>query len=263
MLTALITGASSGIGAAFAEELAKRQYNLILVARSEAKLQQLANQLQAQNKIQVEVLVQDLTLPTAASSVFDAVAQKGLVVDLLINNAGFGDYGDFSDRARQKQVEMIQLNIIALVELTHLFLAGMRQRKSGNIINVASIAGFQPMPYLSIYAATKAFVLSFSEAIWAENKDEGVRVLALCPGPTESDFFKVAEFPKSMASTTRKKSQLYPAQAVVLDALKALEKNQANLVTGGLANQIIVNLSRFLPRESLVKIVAKQFRGNK
>jgi short-subunit dehydrogenase len=257
MPTALITGASGGIGAAFAAELAKRQHNLILVARSEAKLQQLAAQLQQEFNILVEIIVQDLTAPGATTAVFDAVAQKGWTVDLLVNNAGFGDYGAFADRPLAKQVGILQLNIVALVELSHLFLLGMRDRRSGSIINVASIAAFQPMPYLSIYAATKAFVLSFSEALWAENKSYGVRVLALCPGPTESDFFKVAEFPKSLASSSGQK--LVPADEVVRDALKALDKNESNVVTGGFPNQIIVNMPRLMPRKLLVNSVAKLF----
>lgn len=261
MPTALITGASSGIGAAFAEELAKRQYNLVLVARSEAKLQELANQLQQKYQIQIDVFVQDLTKPHAAIAVFNAVKQKGLDIDLLINNAGFGDYGVFADRPREKQIDMIQLNITVLVEITHLFIQEMRQRKSGSIINVASIAAFQPLPYLSVYAATKAFVLSFSEAIWAENKNHGIKVIALCPGPTESNFFNVAEFPPAMANNGT--NSLTPAQEVVIDALKALEKNRSNIVTGGLANQIIANISRFLPRSALLTAMEKLFKLNK
>ena len=257
MPTALITGASGGIGAAFAVELAKRQHNLILVARSEAKMQQLAAQLQQDFKVLVEIIVQDLTAPGATTAVFDAVVQKGWTVDLLVNNAGFGDYGAFADRPLAKQVEMIQLNIVALVELSHLFLSEMRQRRSGSIINVASIAAFQPMPYLSIYAATKAFVLSFSEALWAENKDLGIRVLAVCAGPTESDFFKAAEFPVGLASSSGQK--LVSADEVVRDALKALDKKESNVVTGGFLNQIIVNMPRFMPRELLVNSVAKLF----
>ncbi|MCU0544006.1 MAG: SDR family oxidoreductase [Oscillatoriaceae cyanobacterium Prado104] len=261
MPTALITGASGGIGAAFAAELAQRQYNLILVARSEDKLQQLAAKLQQEFKIAIEIIVQDLTAPGATTAVFDAVVAKGLTVDLLVNNAGFGDYGIFADRPLAKQVEMVQLNIVALVELSHLFLQGMRERRSGSIINVASIAAFQPMPYLSVYAASKAFVLSFSEALWVENQDCGVGILALCPGATESDFFKVAEFPTSLGSSSGQK--LVSASEVVRDALQALDKNGSNVVTGGFANLIIANLPRFMPRELVVKLVANIFGDKK
>lgn len=257
--TALITGASFGIGTAFAQELAARQMNLILVARSQDKLYQLAETLKQETAIEVEVIVQDLVQPGATKAVYDRVQEKGLTVDLLINNAGFGDYGAFTERDLSRQVEMIQLNVVALVELTHLFLPQMQQKGSGGIINVASIAAFQPLPYLSVYAATKAFVLSFSEALWAENKDTGVNILALCPGPTESNFFKVADFPESFAGKSN--GQLTSAEEVVKDALKALENNQSNCVTGGFANQLIVNASRFVPREFLVNAVEKQFRA--
>ncbi|GGA55828.1 SDR family oxidoreductase [Okeania sp. KiyG1] len=259
MKTALITGASSGIGEIFAKELATRKTNLVLVARSEDKLQQLANQLQSQYQIQADVIVQDLTAPAATKSVFETVFQKGLSIDLLVNNAGFGDYGNFTERPLEKQVNMIQLNITALVELTHLFLPGMQQNKSGAIINVSSIGGFQPLPYMSVYGATKAFVLSFSEALWAENQDSGVKILALCPGPTESEFFQTAEFPKSVGGSSM--SKLTPAEEVVKDALQALEKNQSNVVTGGFLNQVIVNMSRLFPRETLISAVEKQFRS--
>lgn len=257
MKTALVTGASFGIGETFAEELAARNTNLVIVARSKDKLDQLATQLQQQHNIKVEVIAQDLTQPNATQTVFDTITQKGIVIDLLINNAGFGDYGAFVERPLEKQVAMIQLNNIALVELTHLFLPGMKQRGSGGIINVSSIAAFQPLPYLSIYAATKAFVLSFTEAIWAENKDSGVHITAVCPGPTESQFFERAEFPDSLSGA---KSNYASAEKVVKDALQALEKNQSNLVTGGVANHFIANLPRLFPREMIVSIVEKQFR---
>ncbi|MGB3535018.1 MAG: SDR family oxidoreductase [Microcoleaceae cyanobacterium] len=257
MKTALVTGASSGIGKTFAEELATRNTNLVIVARSQDKLDQLATQLQQQHNIKVEVIVQDLTEPNATQTVFDQIIQKGIIIDLLINNAGFGDYGAFVERPLEKQVKMIQLNNIALVELTHLFLPGMKQRGSGGIINVSSIAAFQPLPYLSIYAATKAFVLSFTEAIWAENKGSGINITALCPGPTESQFFERAEFPNTLKGSS---SSFASAEDVVRDALKGLEKNQSHVVTGGFANQLIVSLPRLFPRETIVGLVEKQFR---
>jgi uncharacterized protein len=258
MTTALITGASSGIGAAFARELATRKTNLVLVARSQDKLQQLAEQLQEQFQINTQVIVQDLSKPGAAQAIYDAIA-SAMTIDLLINNAGFGDYGKFLDRELSKQIEMIQLNITALVELTYLFLPAMKQRQKGAIVNVSSIAGFQPLPYMSVYAATKAFVLSFSEALWAEYKDSGVSILALCPGATESNFFKVAQFPSSFAS--KNGTGYTSAEAVVRDAIFALEKNQSNIVTGGIVNQAIVNLPRFFPRDWLLSAVEKQFKA--
>lgn len=259
MKTALITGASSGIGTAFAQELAMRQINLILVARSQNKLYQLAEKLQSQVPIKVEVIVQDLTEQQAAKKVYDTIIEKGLNVDFLVNNAGFGDYGAFTQRELYRQAEMIQLNIVALVELTYLFLSEMQQRGTGNIINVASIAGFQPLPYLSVYAATKAFVLSFSEALWAENKGRNINILALCPGPTDSNFFEEADFPDSF--TNKNNGSLTSAKEVVKDALKALENRKSNTVPGGLSNQFLVNSSRFLPRELLINVIAQKFRG--
>jgi uncharacterized protein len=257
MSTALITGASSGIGAAFAEVLAKDRMDLVLVARSEDRLQQLANTLQSIHGIRVDVIVQDLTQPEAATVLYRAVAALGIEIDLLINNAGFGDYGSFGDRPRQKQLDMIALNVAALVDLTHQFLPQMQQRRSGSILNIASIAAFQPMPYMSVYAATKAFVLSFSEALWAENQNTGVHIMAVCPGPTESQFFEAADFPKTLASNSQ---SIASAEAVVQEALQALKNRQSNVVAGGLANQAIANASRFLPRRTLVNGIAKLFR---
>ncbi len=258
MTTALITGASAGIGAAFAQELATRQTNLILVARSEPKLQQLAQQLQ-QYKIQVDIVVQDLTEPKAAKTVFDIVTEKGLTIDLLINNAGFGEYGDFAELDGDQQVKMIQLNILALVDLTHQFLPGMRQRRSGGIINMSSVAAFQPMPYFSIYAASKAFVLSFSEALWAENRSYDVHIVAVCPGPTETNFFQEAEFPSGLINVAA--TNYTPTNVVVREALKALEKKYPSVIPGNIGNQLIANLHRFLPRETLATLWKTLLKG--
>jgi len=260
MKTALITGASSGIGAEFARQLATQKRNLVLVARSQDKLNQLAEQLQQQHSIRAHVISQDLTEPSAAASIARQAEELGIVIDLLINNAGFGDYGSFSESVLDRQTSMIQLNISALVELTHTFLPKMLERQQGGIINVSSIAGFQPMPYWSVYAASKAFVLSFSEALWAEVKEKGVKVLALCPGPTESNFFNAAEVP-SNSEMSGNLNQLDSVENVVKSALAALESGQSNTVTGGLMTQVIANLPRVLPRDVLVDLVEKQFRN--
>lgn len=258
MKTALVTGASSGIGETFARELANRKTNLVLVARSQDKLKQLASELSSKHQIKTEVIVQDLTEPGAGQVVFDRVQAQGLTIDLLINNAGFGDYGIFSDRDLSKQIEMVQLNITVLLELTGLFLLEMQQRGAGGIINLSSIAGFQPLPYMSVYAATKAFVLNFSEALWAENKDLGVHILAVCPGPTESEFFKRADFPDTFANGNV--NSMASSEEVVKQALKAMDKKQSTLVTGGIGNQLLVNVPRFVPRDLLVSAVEKQFK---
>lgn len=258
MQTALITGASAGIGAAFAYELAERQTHLVLVARSETKLQKLSAVLEQQFKIQTTVIVQDLTQPEAAAQVFEAVNRQGLAIDLLINNAGIGDYGPFAQRSLQRQSDMVKLNVLALVEMTSLFLPPMQERGSGGIINVGSIAGFQAIPYLATYSASKAFVLRFSEALWAENKDKGVTVTALCPGPTTTDFFTEAEMDRNPALMAR---QSYEApESVVKAGLAALAAGKSHVVTGSVKNQIIANASRLAPREFLAKILEKQFR---
>lgn len=259
MKTALITGASSGIGETFARELASRKTDLVLVARSQDKLEQLASELASKYQVKTEVIAQDLTEAAAGQAVFDLVEAKGLTIDLLINNAGFGDYGGFSDRPLSKQMAMVQLNIVALIELTGLFLPAMQHQKNGAIINISSIAGFQPIPYMSVYAATKAFVLNFSEALWAENKDRGIRILVACPGPTESEFYARADFPDS--ATGLNGMTMASAEKVVRETLKALEKGQSTVVAGGFANQIIVNLPRLLPRDILVSAVGKQFKN--
>ena len=259
MKTALVTGASTGIGETFATELAKKNYDLVLVARSQDKLEQLALSLSSKYQVKAEVIVQDLTETSAGQKVFDAVTVKGITVDLLINNAGFGDYGAFSDRPLTKQMQIVQLNIAAVVELTGLFLPSMQQRRNGAIINVSSIAGFQPIPYMSVYAASKAFVLNFSEALWAENKDKGVNILVTCPGPTESKFYDRADFPDS--ATGLNGMTMASSEKVVAETLQALEKKQSTVVAGGFANQIIVNLPRLVPRDLLVNVVGKQFKN--
>ncbi|BAB74590.1 SDR family NAD(P)-dependent oxidoreductase [Nostoc sp. PCC 7120 = FACHB-418] len=258
MSTALITGASGGIGKAFAQELAARQTNLVLVARSQHKLHQLAQELQQQHKIQVDVIAKDLTEIDAVADVFDITKSKGLTIDCLINNAGFGDYGDFAQSDRTRQIKIIQLNVLALVDLTHRFLPLMRQNRSGSIINVASIAGFQPIPYLSVYAASKAFIVSFSEALWAENRQYGVRVLVTCPGPTETDFFAEANFPQALVETTNK---VMSSEEVVLKSLKALENWEPTVIISDTSTQLRSNVARLVPRKTLLSLLAKHFKA--
>ncbi|GAB1541512.1 SDR family oxidoreductase [Scytonema sp. NUACC21] len=258
MPTALITGASGGIGKAFAEELAARNTNLVLVARSEEKLKHLAAHLQEKHNIQVDIIVADLTESGATDTVFNTVKQKGLTIDMLINNAGFGDYGDFAERDGARQVKIVQLNIIALVDLTHKFLQGMRQRRSGSIINVSSLSAFQPIPYISVYSASKAFILNFSQALWAENKPYGVRVLVVCPGPVETNFFVEAKFPQALAAQT---SGMSTSEEVVRLSLKALERGDSTAVIGGFTTHFISKLSRFVPRKTLLFFLEKQFKA--
>ena len=186
---ALITGASNGIGLELARIHAKRGGNLVLVARSQDKLKQLADELRAQyDGIQITVIAQDLTMPQAAQSVFAQTEQLGIQVDILINNAGFGGHGRFFERELAKEQQMIQLNITTLTELTHLYLQGMVARRSGKILNVSSTASFMPGPLQAVYYATKAYVTSFSQAVAEEVREFGISVTALCPGAVATDF---------------------------------------------------------------------------
>ena len=189
--TALITGASSGIGLAFAEALAARGLHLLLVARSEDKLRELATRLTKAHPIKVEVLVADLEQPGAAQKVFDAATKTGSV-DLLINNAGFGKWGEFLDFDRETYASMVQLNVTALTELTHLFLPHLLSNKGLGVINVGSTASLVPVPYAGVYAATKAYVLSLTEALYGEYASKGLHFMTLCPGGTATNFATVA-----------------------------------------------------------------------
>ncbi len=189
--TALITGASSGIGRAFAYALAERGAKLVLVARSHDKLRDLAAELRRDYACNADFLTVDLGATDAVQTIDFHLKAAGIMVDVLINNAGFAAYGHFETIPLTRQRDEVLVNCIAAIELTHLLLPGMQARSDGAVINVASTAAFQPDPYMAVYGATKAFLLSFSEAIWAENRQRGVRVVALCPGATQTAFFDV------------------------------------------------------------------------
>ena len=188
MNTTLITGASSGIGAAFARKFAALGRHVFLVARSEDKLITICNELGRVSGVRAQYFVIDLRDHDAPARLFEEVQRRELDIELLVNNAGFGSMGYFDKLDLEHETQMIELNIRALVDLTHRFLIPMREKRQGTIINVASTAGFQPVPFMATYAATKAFVLSFSEALWEENRPFGVHVMALCPGVTETNF---------------------------------------------------------------------------
>lgn len=259
MTTALVTGASSGIGAVFAEKLAQRGHDLVLIARSRDKLEAIANSLSQQHGIRTTVIAQDLTDVNAGEVIVSRLEQQHIAIDVLINNAGFGTYGEFTDGDLKTHLDMIQLNVSALVDLAYRCLQGMKARRSGSIVNISSTAAFQPIPYFAVYAASKAFVLSFSESLWYEYKDYNVKVLGVCPGPTETQFFKTADFPDSLSESAGRN---YDSPEEVVEAsLKALDRGESNVVTGGLNNQLLVNANRFLPREVLVSAVGRMFKG--
>ena len=254
MNTTLITGASSGIGAAFARKLAARGRNVLLVARSEDKLIALCNELGRLTSIRAQYLALDLRDPAARSQLFEETKQRGLEIDMLINNAGFGSMNDFTKLDLEHELEMIELNITAVVELSHRFLGPMRERKRGTIINVASTAGFQPVPYMATYAATKAFVLSFSEALWDENRMHGIHVMALCPGVTETNFFEASGIDRPPLRTVQ------TPEEVVETALRALPRKKS-LVISGWANWFVVEAERLLPRTAVTKVAGNALRS--
>ena len=254
MNTTLITGASSGIGEAFARKLAAQGRNVLLVARSEDKLITLCNELGRQNSIRAQYLAMDLTEPDAPARLFDEAQQRGLTIDLLINNAGFGAFGDFTKTSTARQLNMIDLNIKALVDLTYRFLLPMRERKQGAIINVASTAGFQPVPFMATYAATKSFVLCFSEALWEENRPYGVQVMALCPGATETNFFEAAHGHKPAGRVAQ------TSEEVVETALSGLARRKSHIVSGWM-NFIMVESERIAPRSVVTLMAGKMMRG--
>lgn len=239
--TALITGASTGIGAGFARELAARGMQLILVARNETAMTALADELQREFGTRTLVVLADLSQEAAVSRIVAAVAEQGLTVDLLINNAGFMTYGPFEKIDPAKDHAEVMVNITALVGLTHAFLPAMLERQSGGVINVASIAGFQPIPYLTVYAATKAFVISFSVALREECRGRNVRVLGLCPGTTTTELFDRAAAKPAAVGTPR------TVQQVVTTALRGLDRKQS-LVVDGFKNMLLTHGPRMIPR---------------
>src|SRR5579859_8172033 len=245
--TALITGASSGIGAQFSKALAARKANLILVARSEQTLQQLAAELSRTHGIRAEVIAADLSRPGAAQQIMAEVQRGGLHVDILINNAGFATHGLFDSLTVDRQRDEIQLNVMAAVELAHAVLPDMRKRGYGVVINVASTAAFQADPYMAVYGATKAFTLSFSEALWAEYKPYGVRVLALCPGATDTGFFNVVGAEE--ASVGRRDTP----EHVVQVGLSALERGRSFVIPGW-QNAMLALATKFLPRRQVIRM---------
>jgi len=250
MNTTLITGASSGIGAAFARKLAALGRNVFLVARSEDKLITICNELGRVSGIRAQYLVLDLSEPDAPARLFEETQKRGLTIDMLINNAAFGSMGYFFSLGREREVEMIDLNVRSLVDLTHRFLEPMRERKQGTIINVASTAGFQPVPFMATYAATKAFVLSFSEALWEENRQFGVHVMALCPGVTETNFFEAAQMdrPPMRGSQT--------PEEVVDTALRGLKRKKSPVISGW-SNRAVALLVRVFPRALVLRVTGK------
>lgn len=252
--TALITGASGGIGETFAWQLAAAGSDLILVARSQDKLEELATDLRRRHQRRVEVIPLDLSVPGAGQKLLDEVAQRGLQVDLLVNNAGFGGAGDFHTQPAGRDQEMIAVNVSTVVDLTHAFLPAMVAARHGGVINIASMAGFQPMPFMSVYGATKAFVISFTEGLWAEYRGRGVRFLAVCPGPVETGFFEATGNDK-LRSTIPSAIVMKP-EPVVAGSLKALAAGQPVFIPG-VSNRFAAQFPRLLPRRAVAAMMGR------
>jgi short-subunit dehydrogenase len=249
MSTALITGASGGIGYELAKLFARDHHNLVLVARSADKLGQVAAELQA-NGITVKTVALDLTQPPASRFLFDQLQREGIIIDVLINNAGFGAFGEFAQMPDDQIFGQIDLNITALTRLTKLFLPPMIARRSGRIMNVASTAGFQPGPLMAVYYATKAYVISFSEAIANELRDSGVTVTCCCPGATHTGFAKRAG---NDHSRLFKQLGAMNVEKVALDGYRAVMEGRT-LAISGLHNWAVTQSTRLAPRKMVTAI---------
>ena len=227
---------------------------MLLVARSEDKLIALCNELGRLTSIRAQYVAIDLRQTDAAAQLLEETNKRELEIDMLINNAGFGSMGDFVKLDLEHELEMIQLNVRAVVDVTHRFLGPMRERKRGTIINVASTAGFQGVPYMATYAATKAFVLSFSEALSEENRLHGIQVMALCPGVTETNFFDASKIDRPPMRT------IQTPEEVVDAALRGLARQKA-VVISGWTNWFTIEAERFVPRSMVTKVAGKALRS--
>lgn len=248
---ALVTGASSGIGWALAEQLAAQGANLVLTARRADRLAQLANDVTTRHKAQVQVFAGDLARPQTAVEMLRFTEQKRLPIEILINNAGFGAYGEFRKIDSQRLLDMVQVNVTSVVHLTHLFLPPMAERRSGYIMIVASTAAFQPVPYISTYAATKGFDLLFAEGLAEEVRRYGVNVCALCPGSTASEFNEVAGQPRIPGSQES-------SEKVARVGLQALAEGKPRVISGT-RNWLSVEAQRLAPRRLVTKVAARMF----
>lgn len=250
---ALVTGASAGIGRALAEELAASGTNLVLTARRRDRLEQLASTLGNKHGVRTEIVVADLARPEAPGQIYTFLKGKGIEIELLVNNAGFGAYGAFHESELSRDLEMVQVNCAAVVKLTRIFLPEMVARKHGDILIVASVAGYQAVPYISLYAATKAFDLNFAVGIAEEVRRHGVHVCALCPGSTTTEFREVAGQPPRTFRGAE------TAEKVARVALNALAKGKSSVISG-FNNRINVEGQRLTPRRLVTRIAEGMFR---
>ena len=248
--TALITGASGGIGYELAKLFARDRYNLVLVARNSDKLSKLADELQRECGVTVKTVALDLAEAPASQFLFDQMNREGINIDVLVNNAGYGTFGEFASMPLQDAVGQISLNVTALTTLARLFVPGMVERRSGKILNVASTAGFQPGPLMAVYYATKAYVISFSEALANELRPSGVTVTCFCPGATETGFAARAGNDKTRLF---QKFGAMDAKTVAADGYRGLMKGRT-LVISGMKNWLVAESVRFAPRKMVTAI---------
>ena len=242
--TALITGASSGIGLYLAKEFSQHGHPVVLVAPVESELRAVAHDLRLNGAAEPIVLAKDLERPESAQEIFNELQSRGVTVDILVNNAGHGYRGKFQEISIEQDLSMVRLNIEAVVRLTKLFLPPMLARKRGRILNTASVAGFEPGPLLAVYHATKAFVLSLSEALATELEETGVTLTALCPGPTDTDFF-----PKADMMETRAFQHAMAPQDVAKAGYKACMEGERIIIPGGM-NKVLVGARRILSSDA-------------
>lgn len=250
---ALVTGASSGLGAEFARQLAGRGMHLVLTARRKDLLDDLAAELHAKHATRCEVIACDLSIPGEPLRLIEEIRRRGIRISLLLNNAGFGVVGEIEDAQVERLLELVRLNIAAAVELTYRFLPGMLELKHGAIINMSSLSAFQPVAYMSVYAASKAFLLHFSEALAVETRDRNVAVLAVCPGVTRTPFFDIAGAPGWL-----QKHASHSPERVVRTALDALGRKQVIVI--GWKNYFLTLLVRIASRARVVKESMRFFR---
>ena len=251
--TALITGATRGIGYELTKLFAGDYYDLVLVARNKDKLKEIEEDLSNKCDIDILIIAKDLSVPNAAIEIFNEIEEKQIVVDILVNNAGIGDFEIFNNADLSKISQIMQINIVSLTELTKFYLKGMVDRKEGKILNVSSMAAFQPGPYMAVYYASKAYVQSFSEAIASELKGTGVTVTALCPGPTKSGFQHEVG---SEGSNLSKLNLLSSSEDVAKYGYKALQAGK-EVAIPGFVNTSLVNTIKIIPRKTKIHIVKK------
>ena len=261
----LITGASSGIGYALSEELAKRGSEVIVTARRKDRLEALAQKIENADG-RAHIFVEDLSLPESGKKLYDQVKSAGLNIDILINNAGYGRWGELTSHERDDYSKMLQLNVNTLTDLCHLYIPDMVNQGGGGIINVGSMASLSPIPYASVYSSSKAYVLMFSEAIRYEYQEKGIKVMALLPGGTESEFSRIATEKSEVLTERYQKREgsaaggtMQTSLEVANECLEAFEKNKQYILCGG-RNRFLYNLTRIMSRQRVLEMTGGMFK---